>query len=274
MKFSVLMSVYGKDDPDFFALALESITVAQTQKPAQVVVVQDGPVPEKIDEIIANLQMQAPEIEFTVVKKECNAGLAAALNSGLAVCKYDWVARMDSDDVSVPTRFEKQLAYIAEHPEVAAVGGAIEEFEEKVGDMNSRRYVKLTHPEIKAMAQSRTPMNHVSVMFSATEVRAVGGYSEDFGKLEDYKLWVDLIAAKAILGNVEDALVYVRVGNGFISRRSNKREIRDWDMLQTYLLGSELITKRKALMNRLYIRAFVYMPRWLKKLAYKTFLRG
>ena len=116
-------------------------------------------------------------------------------------------------------------------------------------------------------------MNHVSVMYLKSAVLAVGGYSEDFGKLEDYKLWVDLITAGYKLANIDDIVVNVRVGKGFIARRSNKREIQDWDMLQTYLLKNNLINKRKAWMNKLYIRAFIYMPAWMKKIAYKTILR-
>ena len=112
MDFTVLMSVYGKDDVSDFKIALESVTVNQTMKPKQVVIVQDGVVPVKIDDIIFNFEKQTPEIEYSVVKKETNQCLAAALNSGLAICKYDWVARMDSDDISVEDRFEKQIAFI------------------------------------------------------------------------------------------------------------------------------------------------------------------
>lgn len=273
MKFSVLISVYGKDDTDFFRIALESVTVKQTLKPTQVVIVEDGPVPEKINQIISETQMLVPEIEFSVVKKEKNAGLAAALNSGLKVCKYDWIARMDSDDVSAPSRFQMQVEYIKRHPNVAVVGGAISEFENEIGDICSERHVKLCHEDIKKMARSRTPMNHVSVMYTKQSVENIGGYSEDFGKLEDYKLWVDLISSGYVLGNLDDILVYVRVGNGFIERRSNKREIQDWDMLQNYLLKSQIINKWDAAMNRIYIRAFIYMPAWVKKIAYKLVLR-
>lgn len=273
MEFSVLISVYGKDNIDFFKIALESVTVKQNLKPTQVVIVEDGPVSEKVDEIIAETQTLVPNIEFTVVKKEKNVGLAAALNSGLKVCKCDWVARMDSDDISASTRFELQIDYLKKHPEVAVVGGAIAEFETEVGDIDSERHVRLNHSGIKIMAQSRTPMNHVTVVFSKKAVDSIGGYSENFGKLEDYKLWVDLISAGKTLANIDDILVYVRVGNGFIERRSNKREIQDWDMLQNYLLKSQLIGKRKATMNRIYIRVFIYTPAWIKKIVYKLFLR-
>lgn len=274
MNFSVLMSVYCKDNADDFRMALESVTLAQTRKPKQVVIVQDGIVPADIDEIIEEVKGKAIDIEFTVLKNEKNQGLAAALNSGLALCKYDWVARMDSDDISVEDRFEKQLAFIEKNADISVLGGAIAEFENEIGDINSERHVGLTHEEITQMSKSRTPMNHVTVMYLKSAVLEVGGYSEDFGKLEDYKLWVDLISAGKKFANIADIIVCVRVGKGFIERRSNKREIEDWDMLQAYLLKSNLITKRKALINKLYIRIFIYMPAWMKKVAYKTVLRG
>lgn len=273
MDFSVLMSVYGKDEAEYFRVALESVSILQTQKPTQIVIVQDGPVPEQIDLIIETLKKRTPEITYTVIKKEKNAGLAAALNTGLAACAYDLVARMDSDDISAPDRFEKQITYFKQHPHVSVMGGAIAEFASKIGDMDSVRQVGLTHEEIREMAMSRSPMNHVSVMFRKAAVDNVGGYSENFGKLEDYKLWVDLMSSGAIFANLEYVLVYVRIGNGFLQRRSNRQEIKDWDMLQTYLLKSHLITKRKAWTNRIYIRAFIYMPAWMKKAAYKLFLR-
>lgn len=273
MEFSVLMSVYGKDNADDFKEALKSVTLTQTKKPKQVVIVQDGIVPSSIDEIIDDIKNQTSEIEITVLKKETNQGLASALNSGLSLCKYDWIARMDSDDISVADRFEKQIAFIENNMDIAVLGGAIAEFENEIGDIQSERHVELIHEEITRMAKSRTPMNHVSVMYLKSAVLAVGGYSEDFGKLEDYKLWVDLIAAGYKLANIDDIIVNVRVGKGFIERRSNKREIQDWDMLQTYLLKNNMITKRKAWVNKLYIRMFIYMPAWMKKIAYKTILR-
>ena len=273
MKFSVLISVYGKDDASFFKEALLSVSKGQSIKPAQVVVVEDGPVPESIEQSITEVITATPECEFTVIRKPQNAGLAAALNTGIKECKHEWIARMDSDDISLPERFEKQLRFIENHPDVDIVGGAIAEFTEKPGDMQSERHVGLDMKAIREMAKSRTPMNHVSVMYKKTSVEKVGCYSENFGKLEDYKLWVDLIGNNSVLGNIDDILVYVRTGNGFISRRINKREINDWDMLQSYLLENGIISKLTALKNKLYIRCFIYMPGWMKVLAYKTILR-
>lgn len=273
MKFSVLLSVYGKDDASFFKGALLSVSKEQTVKPAQIVVVEDGPVPEDIEHAIEDAIRASPECEFTVIRKPQNAGLAAALNTGLKACKYEWVARMDSDDISLPNRFETQLAYIENHPQVDVIGGSIAEFTNTPGDMQSERHVGLDMKAIRKMAKSRTPMNHVSVMYKKSVVEKAGNYCENFGKLEDYKLWVDLLGRNAVLANIDDVVVYVRTGNGFITRRSNRREIIDWDMLQSYLLGLGIINRFDALKNKLYIRAFIYMPGFLKLLLYKTILR-
>ena len=273
MKFSVLLSVYGKDNASFFKEALLSVSKDQTVKPAQIVVVEDGPVPADIEHSIEDTVKASPECEFTVVRKPQNAGLAAALNTGLKACKYEWVARMDSDDISLPDRFEKQLAYIENHPSVDVIGGSIAEFTNTPRDMQSERHVGLDMKAIRKMAKTRTPMNHVSVMFKKSAVEKAGGYCENFGKLEDYKLWVDLLGHHAVLANIDDVVVYVRTGNGFISRRSNRREITDWDMLQSYLLGAGIINRFEALKNRLYIRAFIYMPGFLKVFLYKIVLR-
>lgn len=271
--FSVLMSVYGKDDVAFFKEALLSVSYNQTLKPTQVVVVEDGPVPSEMEDMISEVINMTPECEFTIIRKPVNAGLAAALNSGLAACKYEWIARMDSDDISLDDRFEKQMAYVTEHPDVDCMGGSIAEFTNKPGDLQSERHVGLDMNTILKMAKSRTPMNHVSVLYKKSSVEKAGSYSENFGKLEDYKLWVDLISNKSKLANIDDILVYVRVGNGFIERRSNTREIIDWDMLQSYLLKSGLINPFDAFKNKCYIRAFIYMPGLLKKFLYQTILR-
>lgn len=274
MDFSVLMSVYCKDNAEDFKTALESVAGNQEVKPSQAVIVQDGIVPPAFDEVIETVKTANPDIEFTVLKKDANEGLAAALNDGLALCKYDWVARMDSDDISTPDRFKKQIAFLKENNGISVLGGAIAEFRNLPGDMQSERHVGLTESEIRQMAKRRTPMNHVTVMYRKDAVIRAGGYAENFGKLEDYKLWVDMLSAGVHFANVDDILVYARVGNGFIERRSSKSEIKDWDMLQAYLRKAGLIGETDAFKNRIYIRAFIYMPAWLKKIAYRMVLRN
>lgn len=272
--FSVLMSVYYKDSPIFFDLALRSVTVNQTLKPNQVVIVEDGSVPAQIEDVISSVKGEVPDMEFTVLRRAQNKGLAVSLNEGLRECKYDWVARMDSDDISAAERFEKEFEFIRDNNyKVDIVGSYIDEFSEKIGDISSVRTVGTTQEEIKKMSKKRTPFNHMSVIFNKNTVEKAGCYSENFGKLEDYKLWVDMLTMGAQAANLPEILVHVRVGNGFIERRSNKREIQDWDMLQQYLLKGGIVNKREAFMNKLYIRVFIYTPSFIKKFLYKFILR-
>ncbi len=275
MKFSVLMSVYESDNADYLLRAIQSVTIDQTLKPAQLVLVKDGPVPVEVDANIQKMQSILSDIgiEFTVIPKEVNAGLAAALNTGLEYCKYEYVARMDSDDVALPNRFALELAYMTDNPDISVLGGGITEFEDDEKTPLQARIVPQDHDQIVDMLKTRNAMNHVTVVFKKSDIVKLGGYSENFGKLEDYKLWVDAVCAGLKLHNISQICVNVRVGAGFIERRSDKREIQDWDMLQGYLKKAGLIGNGKALLNKLYIRVFIYMPAWMKKVAYRTLLR-
>lgn len=274
VKFSVLISVYHKDVPEYFDLALRSVTVEQTLRPEQVVIVEDGPVPVQMEEVINSVMEEVPEIDFTVLRRSENKGLAVSLNEGLRACRNEWIARMDSDDISVPERFEKEFAVIKDNDfNIDIVGSYIDEFSEKVGDISSIRTVGVSQEDIKRMTKKRTPFNHMSVIYKKSIVEKAGCYSENFGKLEDYKLWVDMFSIGARAVNIPEVLVHVRVGNGFIERRSNKREIQDWDMLQQYLLKGGIVNRGEALMNKLYIRVFIYTPSFVKKFLYKFLLR-
>ncbi len=275
MNFSVLMSVYKNDDAEYLLRAIQSVTIDQTLKPTQLVLVKDGPVSEEIDANIQKMQiaLNAIGIEFTVVPQEINHGLATALNIGLKYCKYEYVARMDSDDISLPNRFELELPYIVGNPHISILGGGINEFENDEKVPLQTRIVPQKHDEIVNMLRTRNAMNHVTVVFKKSDIIKLGGYSENFGKLEDYKLWIDAVCAGLKLQNISEVCVNVRVGSGFIERRSNKKEIHDWDMLQEYLKKTKLIRKGKAMINKLYIRVFIYMPAWMKRIAYKTVLR-
>ena len=273
IRFSVIMSLYEKDNPSFFKDALESVSTNQSLKPNQIVVVEDGPVSHVFDDIFNSVSADNPTIEFLLIKKETNKGLAAALNSAIDACKYEWIARMDSDDISVSSRFEKQFCFIESHPDLAVVGGNMGEFYDTIGDIALRRVVSCNHDGICKMMKKRNPMNHITVCYKKYAVVSCGKYSESFGKLEDYKLWVDMVNAGYKFGNIKDVVCYARVGDGFIERRSNKREIKDWDMLQKYLLKNKIVNKFESIMNKAYIRLFIYSPKFVKKLAYKTFLR-
>ncbi|WP_270832518.1 glycosyltransferase [Faecalibacillus intestinalis] len=274
MKFSVLMSVYKNDNPDYFKLALESVSISQTVKPNQIVIIEDGSVSKRIDGIIDHFKITCNDIEFTIIKNETNIGLAKSLNKGINYCKYEWIARMDADDIAVKNRFEKQLQAIKNDKDITVIGGKIEEFNNSVGDLNSERLLAIDFETVKHISKTRNPMNHMTVMYRKENIIKVNCYDEKCGKLEDYKLWITLLINGAKIVNLPDTLVYARVGNGFVSRRSEKREIYDWDNLQDYMRQNKYISFTKSLVNKCYIRVFMCMPSNLKTALYKYILRN
>lgn len=270
MKFSVLMSVYDKEKPEFLRVSLESILVNQTVKPTEVVVVEDGPLTDELYSVLEEFKNQFTLLK-TIQLKE-NVGLGAALNEGIKYCSYEWVARMDSDDVAVETRFESQLDFLEKHPDIDLLGGNITEFLNSPLEIISEKRVPQLHDDIVTMAKRRNPMCHMTVMFKKSSVEKAGGYLP-LPYVEDYYLWVRMIATGARLANIPITLVYARVGNGMFNRRGNREQITSWKVLNQFMFTNGLITKRDVFLNQIYIRSFVYMPSGVKKFIYERILR-
>lgn len=236
-KFSVAMSVYGKDDPTWFKTAVDSI-LNQTTPPDEVVLVVDGPVPEELRQVISRYE-QRPD--FKVVWVPENRGLGHALKTAVAECSYDIIARMDSDDIAVPTRFEEQLRLFAENTDVDVVGGDISEFVGEENNVVAYRRVPKTDMEIKDYLKKRCPMNHVAVMFRKAAVQAAGGYLDLFWN-EDYYLWIRMAERDAVMANTGTVLVNVRTGKDMYSRRGGKRYFQSELFLQNYMLKRKMIS--------------------------------
>ena len=216
-EYSVLMSVYAKDNPDYFDLAIESM-VKQTVPFHDLTLVCDGPLPSGLDGRVAAWQKKLAD-RLNVVRLSTNGGLGPALAAGMPCCGCDVIARMDSDDISRPDRMEKLLDK-KQSDNLELVGGAIEEFDHEPGDMGSVRMPPLTMEEIDTWLKGRNPFNHVSVVYDRHVVEAVGGY-EPFPWMEDYWLWARMIAGGCRCANIPDVVVDVRVGEGMYARRSN-----------------------------------------------------
>lgn len=220
-KFSVSMCVYGKDNPIFFDKAISSVT-NQTVLPSEIVLVVDGPIPESIENVIEKYRSTLKNITYKVIYLEKNMGHGEARRVCFDNCSYDLIALMDADDLSVKDRFEKQLAFIRENPELSVVGGNIQEF---VGDPSNcvgKRMVPSEDAAIKAHMKKRCPMNQVTVMFRKEDVAKVGGYIDWYCE-EDYYLWIRLALAGKKFGNVNEILVNVRVGDEMYNRRGGMR---------------------------------------------------
>lgn len=272
MKYSVLMSVYKNDSAEYLKLALESIYDKQTRKPDEIVVVFDGPITEELHSVLNDFYVGKENIVF-YYPQEVNRGLGEALRIGSEKCTGDYILRMDSDDISDPERFAKQIAYVEAHPEIDVLGTDIAEFNTDINQKEMRvRSCPEDHADIVKMGKKRNPMNHVTVCIKHSSLVKCGGY-KTLLLLEDYYLWLHMIAAGCRLANIHEALVYVRVGNGFDSKRGSKERIAGWKVLQNFMLKHGIIDRNEALMNMIYINVFVRTPARLKKLLYEKFLR-
>lgn len=269
-KFSVLMSVYCKERPEFFDLSLESNLVKQTLRPDEFVLVCDGELTPELDAVIEKYQSMFPEV-VKVYRKE-NGGLGKALNYGLPKCSHSLVARSDSDDICVEDRFEKQVRYMEEHPEVGVVSSYIDEFDTDWTKPNNVKTLPLDHEELYERAKLRNPLNHLSVMMRKEVILGVGSYRH-VPYAEDYDLWIRALVAGVKLGNVGQVLVHARVGNGMVERRGDKRCISSYKVLNGYMLDHGMIGMGRYMFNMMAISVFVYMPLGLKRFVYKNVFR-
>lgn len=269
LKFSVSMCVYGGDNPEWFKAAVDSI-LNQTVKPNEIVLVVDGPVPPELDIIIAELENSSL---FKVVRFAENQGHGNARRRGLECCENNIVALMDADDISAPDRFEKQLAFFENDPELSIVGGNITEFVETPDNIISRRIVPQADSDIKKYLQKRCPFNQVTVMFKKSDVQRVGGYIDWYCD-EDYYLWIRMYLANMKFANSPDILVNVRVGKDMYQRRGGIKYFKSEAKLQKYMLKNKVIGFGTYLLNvlkRLILQ--VLMPNRIRGYIFKKFAR-
>lgn len=269
--FSVAMSVYRSDNPDFFDRALSSIIDDQTIKPNEIVLVVDGPVSNEINNVI-NKYEKKHEI-FNVIRLEQNGGLGNALKIAVENATHELIARMDSDDVSVPTRFEEQLKYFETNPEIDIVGGDITEFIGEENNIVGKRSVPLSNESIREYMKTRCAMNHVSVMYKKKAVESAGGYQDWFWN-EDYYLWIRMWLNGTVFANTGSVLVNVRVGEEMYQRRGGSKYFESEKGLQDYMLKNKMInhsTYIKNVAKRLIIQKL--MPNKLRGWVFRTFAR-
>lgn len=215
-KFSVLMSVYFKEEPNYFKSSLESVLINQTLRPTELVLICDGDLTPGLEVVIDDFKRQFPDV-LKVYRKE-NGGLGRALDFGLSKCSNDIVARMDTDDVAKSNRFEKQIHVFKVHPEYDVVGAWVDEFEGDVAIVTSTRVLPESSGDIYEFAKKRNPINHPVVMFRKTAVEAAGGYKH-FPLFEDYYLWVRMLLNGSKFYNIPESLLYFRSSPEMFKRR-------------------------------------------------------
>lgn len=249
MTISVLLSVYKNEKPESLSRALSSIWDDQTLKPSQIVLVEDGPIPAELESIVDGLQLRVNAsgvATVTVVKLPVNGGLTKALNQGLKYATGVLIARMDSDDIADPKRFERQVAYLEEHPEVDIVGGSLQEFDRENECLNIRHY-PLTHEEACRYIVKACPLAHPAVMMRRRIFDEGLWYDERYRMSQDIKLWFDAIMAGYRIGNIPEVVLYFRREGDVFRRRSRAKA---WNEFKIYMNG---IYRMKGLLTPAYI---------------------
>lgn len=269
-KYSVLMSVYYKEKPEYLKQAIASIQL-QTLPTDDFVLVCDGPLNDILDAVIVTKQQEMGET-LKVVRLSKNGGLGNALNAGIKYCKNELIARMDSDDIAYPDRCEKQIAVFNTHPEVSVCSGIVEEFTSDPNTVDTKRVPPEANAEIIEFAKKRNPFNHPCVMYKKSTVEAVGSY-QDFYLLEDYYLWIRMLMAGYQGYNIQEPLLHMRAGSDMYLRRSG------WKYAKTQAKLFKFMKKQGFIGNGQYIKSCMIRsgsalaPNWLRKLMFEKVLR-
>lgn len=268
MSFSVLMSVYKKENPAYLAEALKSV-FEQTLPPDEVVLIEDGPLTEQLREIIEIYQKKYSNL-VTFQFKE-NVQLGRALAKGVELCSNELIARMDTDDVALPDRFEKQCAYMEAHPKTAVCGGWMQEFDD-AGAYHRQKQMPEENNKIRAYARYRNPVNHMTVMFRKSEVLRAGNYRH-FPLLEDYDLWCRMLMLDMEFYNLPEVLVNMRNNASVYGRRGGFDYFRKYAGFrrQQYQMG--WLTGGQYLTALLLTLGITMQPAFLRKLVYRRVLR-
>ena len=225
-KYSVLMSLYAKENPEYLKSAIESM-LNQTVLADEIVIVKDGPLTDELEAVLSEYVTAKPEL-FHIVPSLVNIGLGKALNLGLEYCRNELVARMDTDDIAKPDRCEKQLKAFEENEKLDLLGSSVDEFFDDPNEIVSRRVVPTRHEDIYEFAKRRSAFNHPTVMYKKSKVLSVGGYG-DLRRNQDVDLFGRMLYSGCIAGNIEESLLYFRSNNALAKRR------RSWENTKSYI---------------------------------------
>lgn len=270
LKFSVLISVYQNEKTEYLKQALESI-LNQTLSPNEIVIVKDGRLPDDLNTVIDEYRQRKQDL-FKILAFDQNRGLGLALRDGVLACSHEYIARMDSDDICEPTRFERQIQYLKENSHIALLGTWIKEFSLDLHTPDTATDLPCTHQDIVQFAQSRNPFRHMTVIFSKQAVLDSGNY-RDFLWFEDYDLWVRMIQKSYQVANLPEYLVNVRADQRMFARRGGWKYLRQDMRFQTVLRKNGFINLVQYIKN-ITTRGFVrIMPNNVRILFYKVLLR-
>lgn len=267
MNYSVLMSVYKKEKPEYLKIAIESI-LNQSVQTDDFVIIEDGLLTEQLENIIKNYEEKNDNIN--VIRRINNRGLGISLQEGVLACKNDIIARMDSDDYSLPQRCEKQIKVIEEGKDI--VGTNIDEFKNDIDNIVSTKKMPKSKEEIYKYAKYRNPFNHPTVMYRKEAVLNAGNYN-DLYRLEDYELWIRMLSKDVECCNIQESLVRMRVNKEFYARRGGKDNLKSHLKLKKIMRKNNQISTAEYIIGCMIMTFRAYCPGRIKGFLYKIILR-
>lgn len=231
--------------------------------------IQDGPVGDTLLQVLGEWKEKMPEINHLVLSE--NQGLSAALNAGISAAKFEWLARMDADDICESNRFEEQIRLIKNLPNLSILGSWITEYNESMTEQLAVRKLPETHIEILKYARWRCPFNHMTVMYKKSVLEKLGLY-KDYGAVgDDYELWARFLVNDYRGANIQKSLVKARTGTDFFNKRRRgwkyfKNEVREINDLYRHGLINPMLW-----LFHVIVKAVVrFSPAFLVKLIYKA----
>ena len=219
--FSVIMAVYNGDNSEYFDMAIKSL-LDQTYPPSEIIVVIDGFINDSLGQIVKKYEKNKL---FVFIKLDENKGLANALNIGIENTKYDYIARMDADDICIANRFEKQLIFLQSHQDIDVVGTFVTEINENNKIIKEIVKVPILHKDILNLMKKRNPMIHPSVMFRRKFFEKAGMYQNDLLLAEDYQLWYQGFMENCNFANLPIVGLMFRRTSDFYKRRGNVKKL-------------------------------------------------
>lgn len=270
-KYSVLMPLYIKDNPDWFVESLESL-LAQTVLADEIVIVCDGPVTAQLDEILDDYSARYSGL-FRGNRREINIGLGRTLAEGVTLCRNELIARMDADDYSVPQRCEKQLRLLASHPEIDVVGSNVGEFIGSMDNVVARVVLPETSQQAETFAKRRCPVRHPTLMYRKSAVLKAGNY-RDYRRAQDYDLMVHMLLSGSKIYNIQEELVYMRVSSDFYKRRGGWKYAKMFLRVKKGFYDEGFYSKKDLLISGVGNAAVCLLPNSLRALFYQKCLRG
>lgn len=242
-KISVLLPVYNAEP--FLSRTLDSL-LNQTYKNFEIIAINDG----STDDSLAILHKYAKQDSRIVIVDQENIGLVKTLNKAASIASGFYLARMDSDDLCLPRRFELQVEAFEKNKKAVLVGGCFDVMNED-DEILYRESVPTRNEELRRALAVRNPIAHGSAMFTKSAFEKSGGYNDDCGPTEDYELWSRFAFFGDIIG-VPATIFRWRINpTGITQTKADAIDKYMKDNINNYLKRHELsVTKRAYLRKR------------------------